>query len=193
MPKGYVILTEAIKDPEGMKAYGRAAGAAMGGVNILAVDTKAATSSKAIGMATRLSCWSSNRWMLPARGTSPTPTRKRRSYGKPRPTATRSSSPGLPEPQPLTSSRTPISSQIGPTMNKPPRGVQNGCGGSGDGGGGGGGLKTGAGTSASTKLPSVVPPKRTLPWPIGTMYQVWHTPMSHSRPRYGNPCPGHQE
>ncbi len=43
MPKGYVILTEAIKDPEGMKAYGRAAGAAMGGVNILAVDTKAET------------------------------------------------------------------------------------------------------------------------------------------------------
>ena len=38
MPKGYVILTEAIKDPEGMKAYGQAAGAAMGGVNILAVD-----------------------------------------------------------------------------------------------------------------------------------------------------------
>ena len=37
-PKGYVILTEAIKDPKGMKAYGRAAGAAMGGVNILAVD-----------------------------------------------------------------------------------------------------------------------------------------------------------
>jgi uncharacterized protein (DUF1330 family) len=39
MPKGYAILTEAIKDPEGMKAYGRAAGAAMGGVKILAVDT----------------------------------------------------------------------------------------------------------------------------------------------------------
>jgi uncharacterized protein (DUF1330 family) len=37
--KGYVILTEAIKDPEGMKAYGQAAGAAMGGVNVLAVDT----------------------------------------------------------------------------------------------------------------------------------------------------------
>jgi uncharacterized protein (DUF1330 family) len=43
MPKGYVILTEAIKDPQGMEAYGRAAGAAMGGVNILAVDTKAET------------------------------------------------------------------------------------------------------------------------------------------------------
>src|SRR2546423_5107811 len=42
VPKGYVILTEAIKDPEGMKAYGRAAGAAMGGVNILAVDAKPA-------------------------------------------------------------------------------------------------------------------------------------------------------
>lgn len=39
MAKGYIILTEAIKDPEGMKAYGQAAGAAMGGVNILAVDT----------------------------------------------------------------------------------------------------------------------------------------------------------
>lgn len=36
--KGYVILTEAIKDPEGMKAYARAAGGAMGGGNILAVD-----------------------------------------------------------------------------------------------------------------------------------------------------------
>ncbi len=39
MPKGYVILAEAIKDPEGMKAYSQAAGAAMGGVNVLAVDT----------------------------------------------------------------------------------------------------------------------------------------------------------
>lgn len=38
-PKGYVILTEAIKDPEGMKAYARAAGPAMGGVNILSADT----------------------------------------------------------------------------------------------------------------------------------------------------------
>jgi uncharacterized protein (DUF1330 family) len=39
MPKGYVILTEAINDPEGMKAYAQAAGAAMGAVNVLAVDT----------------------------------------------------------------------------------------------------------------------------------------------------------
>jgi uncharacterized protein (DUF1330 family) len=38
-PKGYVILTEAIKDPEGMKAYGKAAGSAMSGARILAVDT----------------------------------------------------------------------------------------------------------------------------------------------------------
>ncbi|WP_059017651.1 DUF1330 domain-containing protein [Mycobacterium sp. M26] len=38
MPKGYVILTEEIRDPEGMKAYGRAAGAAMGEVKVLAVD-----------------------------------------------------------------------------------------------------------------------------------------------------------
>src|ERR1700751_1977872 len=42
MPKGYVILTEDIKDPEGMKAYGRAASPAMsqGGCKILSVDTK---------------------------------------------------------------------------------------------------------------------------------------------------------
>jgi uncharacterized protein (DUF1330 family) len=40
MPKGYVILTEEIRDPEGMKAYGKAAGAAMGGVKVLAVDAK---------------------------------------------------------------------------------------------------------------------------------------------------------
>ena len=42
MPKGYVILTEDIKDPEGMKTYGRAASPAMsqGGCKILSVDTK---------------------------------------------------------------------------------------------------------------------------------------------------------
>lgn len=41
MSKGYVILTEAIKDPEGMKAYAKAAGPTMsqGGCRILAVDT----------------------------------------------------------------------------------------------------------------------------------------------------------
>ncbi|CQD20769.1 hypothetical protein BN1232_05034 [Mycobacterium lentiflavum] len=37
-PKGYVILTEAITDPEGMKAYGKAVGSAMSGATILAVD-----------------------------------------------------------------------------------------------------------------------------------------------------------
>ena len=43
MPKGYVILTEDIKDPEGMKAYARAASGSMsrGGCKVLAVDTKA--------------------------------------------------------------------------------------------------------------------------------------------------------
>ena len=38
MAKGYVILTEAIKDREGMKAYAQAAGPTMGGANVLAVD-----------------------------------------------------------------------------------------------------------------------------------------------------------
>ncbi|MEB3061843.1 DUF1330 domain-containing protein [[Mycobacterium] zoologicum] len=41
-PKGYVILTEAINDPAGMAAYGKAAGPTMasGGATILAVETK---------------------------------------------------------------------------------------------------------------------------------------------------------
>lgn len=40
MPKGYVILTESIKDPAGMDAYSRAVGPSMaqGGASVLAVD-----------------------------------------------------------------------------------------------------------------------------------------------------------
>lgn len=40
MPKGYVILTEAIKDPAGMAAYGKAAQPAMtgDGLSMLVVD-----------------------------------------------------------------------------------------------------------------------------------------------------------
>lgn len=39
MPKGYVILTEAVKDPAGMAEYAKAAGAAMThGVRVLSVD-----------------------------------------------------------------------------------------------------------------------------------------------------------
>jgi uncharacterized protein (DUF1330 family) len=40
MPKGYVILTEAIRDPEGMKAYGKASAPSLGehGAKVLAVD-----------------------------------------------------------------------------------------------------------------------------------------------------------
>src|SRR4051812_48486092 len=42
MPKGYVILTEAIKDQAGMAAYGRAAGPAIvqAGASVLAVDSQ---------------------------------------------------------------------------------------------------------------------------------------------------------
>lgn len=40
-PKGYVILTEDIKDPEGMKAYGAAAMPSMADASILVVDRKA--------------------------------------------------------------------------------------------------------------------------------------------------------
>jgi uncharacterized protein (DUF1330 family) len=40
VPKGYVILTEEIKDPAGMAEYGKLAMQAMAGANILAVDQK---------------------------------------------------------------------------------------------------------------------------------------------------------
>jgi uncharacterized protein (DUF1330 family) len=42
MPKGYVILTEVIKDRAGMDAYGRAAGPSMvlGNASVLAVDSQ---------------------------------------------------------------------------------------------------------------------------------------------------------
>jgi uncharacterized protein (DUF1330 family) len=40
MPKGYVLLTEAIHDPEGMKAYAKASGASLAEhkPSVLAVD-----------------------------------------------------------------------------------------------------------------------------------------------------------
>ena len=88
MPKGYVILTEAIKDPEGMKAYGRAAGAAMGGVNVLAVDT-APKVVEGSWHGNRPWCWNSSPSMRPARGMSPRPTRRLRNCAKPLPTAMR--------------------------------------------------------------------------------------------------------
>jgi uncharacterized protein (DUF1330 family) len=40
VPKGYVIITEDIKDPEGMAEYGKVAMQAMGGATVLSVDRK---------------------------------------------------------------------------------------------------------------------------------------------------------
>ena len=42
MPKGYVILTESIKDPAGMGAYSAASGSSLrkGGATVLAVDAR---------------------------------------------------------------------------------------------------------------------------------------------------------
>ncbi|NEB02792.1 DUF1330 domain-containing protein [Streptomyces sp. SID13726] len=42
MPKGYVIITEAISDPAGMAAYGRAAAASIAesGAKVLAADPR---------------------------------------------------------------------------------------------------------------------------------------------------------
>jgi uncharacterized protein (DUF1330 family) len=40
VPKGYVILTEDIKDPAGMTVYSKLAMKAMGGATVLSVDQK---------------------------------------------------------------------------------------------------------------------------------------------------------
>lgn len=91
MAKGYVILTEAIKDPEGMKAYAQAAGSAMSGATILAVDT----APKVIE-----GDWHGDQTVVlefesvpPGPGTNPRATKRRRSCAGRPPTATRSSSP----------------------------------------------------------------------------------------------------
>ena len=41
MSKGYIIITEDVKDPEGMTEYAKLAGKAMAGATILAFDQKA--------------------------------------------------------------------------------------------------------------------------------------------------------
>jgi uncharacterized protein (DUF1330 family) len=41
MPKGYIILTEDVKDPAGMVEYGKVASKAMAGATLLSFDPKA--------------------------------------------------------------------------------------------------------------------------------------------------------
>ena len=40
MPKGYIIITEDVKDPAGMVEYAKAAGKAMAGATLLSFDQK---------------------------------------------------------------------------------------------------------------------------------------------------------
>ena len=43
MPKGYIVITEDVKDPAGMVEYGKLASKAMAGATLLAFDAKAQT------------------------------------------------------------------------------------------------------------------------------------------------------
>jgi uncharacterized protein (DUF1330 family) len=43
VPKGYVVITEDVKDPAGMAEYGKLASKAMAGATILAFDSKVET------------------------------------------------------------------------------------------------------------------------------------------------------
>ena len=71
-----------------MKAYGRAAGAAMGGVNILAVDT-APKVIEGTWHGDQTVVLEFESLMPPVRGTSPMATKRQRNCAKPPPIATR--------------------------------------------------------------------------------------------------------
>ena len=92
MAKGYVIITEDIKDPAGMAEYGKLASQTMGGATVLAFGPAAETlEGEWHGTQTVLLEFES---VEAARsGTTPTSTRRPRSCGRPLPTATGSSSP----------------------------------------------------------------------------------------------------
>jgi len=111
MPKGYVILTEIIRDLEGMQAYGRAAGRPGGraagrpggraagrpGHRCAKVGgrywspTASPKSSKANGSAPRRSFSSSSQSKRRAPGTGRIPTRQPPHFATPLPTSTLSS------------------------------------------------------------------------------------------------------
>jgi len=90
MPKGYVILTEVIRDPEGMYAYGRAAGPSLaeGGATVLVADPVLGF-SRPTGRPPRPSSLSSSRSRRRAPGTRRTPTRPQPSFVMLRQTPTR--------------------------------------------------------------------------------------------------------
>ena len=92
MPKGYVIITEDIKDPAGMAEYGKLASQTMAGATVLSFGPKPETlEGEWHGTQTVLLEFES---VEAARsGTTPTRTRRPRSCARPRPTATGSSSP----------------------------------------------------------------------------------------------------
>ena len=90
MPKGYILITEDVKDPAGMAEYAKLAGKAMAGSTLLSFDQKPEV-LEGDGTAARLCSWSSTRSRLPASGTTRTPTRRPSNCGRPPPTATASS------------------------------------------------------------------------------------------------------
>ena len=53
MPKGYVVITEDVKDPAGMAEYAKLAGKAMAGSTLLVVRSEARECSRASGTAPR--------------------------------------------------------------------------------------------------------------------------------------------
>ncbi len=91
MPKGYIVITEDVKDPAGMAEYGKLASKAMAGATVLAFDTKAETIEGQ---------WHGSQTVLlefesveqPRSGITRRPTRRRSRCVTPRRTATASSS-----------------------------------------------------------------------------------------------------
>ncbi|MGY4649499.1 hypothetical protein ACVWWN_003295 [Mycobacterium sp. URHB0021] len=92
MPKGYIILTENIKDPAGMAEYGNVASQAMAGATLLSFDQKPEV-LEGSGTAARLFCWNSSRSTRRASGITRRCIRRPPSCARRQPTLTVSSSP----------------------------------------------------------------------------------------------------
>ncbi len=93
MPEVYIILTEHVKDPAGMTEYAKLAGMAMAGSTLLSFDQKPEV-FQGEWRGTQTVALEFESVEAARICTNRTPTRRRRSCGRPPPTATASSFPG---------------------------------------------------------------------------------------------------
>ena len=88
VPKGYIIITEDVKDPAGMAEYGKLAVQGDGRLDPVVVRFEARGARGGMARHPDRRCSSSTLSKPPANGTTPTLIRRQSSFGRPRPTAT---------------------------------------------------------------------------------------------------------